>query len=128
MCREYPKLSYTINPPTKPFSKNPAKPEASTKKSKKANSSTKQQPKKRQRLRTRPPIPPQPVISLEERLPLHSPIVHTGIAVSSIKRDLDNEKEQKKKGITAGTGEEGGGTPVKDKQPKMKRMVVRGKR
>ena len=85
-----------------------------------------------------PPLPPQPVLSLEQRLPLHSPLVATGIAVSSIKRDLETERENKKKGLTAGSGAGGGGggeegsaekgAGGKDKQPKMKRMVVRGKR
>lgn len=59
---------------------------------------------------------------LEDRLPLHSPIYPTGVAMSSITRDLENEKEAKKKGI-AQAGEEG-----KEKAPKMKRVVVRGKR
>jgi hypothetical protein len=47
---------------------------------------------------------------------------------------LETERENKKKGLLAGAGagggEEGGekGSSGKDKQPKMKRMVVRGKR
>ena len=122
MCREYPKLSYTINPPTKPKPKAAAEPVSkSNKKSKKSETKTRQ-PKK---LRTRPPIPPQPTLKLEDRLPLHSPLIQTGIAVSSIKRDLDQEKEAKKNAIAA-PAEEGGKEGAK--QPKMKRIMVRGKR
>lgn len=121
MCREYPKLSYTINPPTKSKSKPAAEPVSKNKKAKKSDTKTRQ-PKK---LRTRPPNPPQPTLKLEDRLPLHSPLIQTGIAVSSIKRDLDQEKEAKKNAIAAPAeegGKEGG------KQPKMKRIMVRGKR
>ncbi|EIW71120.1 hypothetical protein TREMEDRAFT_67581 [Tremella mesenterica DSM 1558] len=71
------------------------------------------------RLPSRPPRAPQPVPTLEERLPLHSPMVPTGVAVAAVKREVEAEKENKKKGLTMG-GEE--------KQPKMKRVVVRGKR
>lgn len=139
MCRENPKLSYTINPPILANSRSKsntksepkAAPKSNSKKNKASSSSTTKPPPKK--LRTRPPLPPQPVLGVEERLPLHSPLAHTGIAVSSIKRDLDNEKEEKKKAISGGGGGggedgTGTGTPGKDKQPKMKRMVVRGKR
>jgi len=44
------------------------------------------------------------------------------VAVSAIKRDLENEKEAKKKGIAPP------GEGTKEKAPKMKRVVVRGKR
>ncbi|ORX34007.1 hypothetical protein BD324DRAFT_638000 [Kockovaella imperatae] len=71
------------------------------------------------KLPSRAPLAPQPFPDLESRLPLHSPVHSTGVAVSAVKRDLENEKENKKKGITA---EEGG----KEKAPKMKRVVVRG--
>lgn len=123
MCREYPKLSYTINPPTKSKPKPTA--DSVQKPSKKTKSkSGEPKPKVTKRLRTRPPIPPQPTLKLEERLPLHSPLIQTGIAVSSIKRDLDQEKESKKNAIAAPEeGKEGGA-----KQPKMKRIMVRGKR
>lgn len=59
---------------------------------------------------------------LEDRLPLHSPVYPAGVAISAIKRDLENEKEAKMKGI-APPAEDG-----KEKAPKMKRVVVRGKR
>jgi len=141
LCREYPSLSYTINPPSKPFSKSKSKVNTTSDsttntKNKKSKSNTNIKGKEAKpvrpikKVRTRPPIPPQPVLALEERLPLHSPLVQTGIAISSIKRDLDNEKEQKKKALTGGGSAEdaGGAAGGKDKQPKMKRVVVRGKR
>jgi signal recognition particle subunit SRP19 len=126
MCREYPKLSYTINPPTKPKQKSTSAGDVVSK-SKKSKKSTDTQAKTRQpkKLRTRPPNPPQPTLKLEDRLPLHSPLIQTGIAVSSIKRDLDQEKEAKKNAIAA-PAEEGGKEGAK--QPKMKRIMVRGKR
>ena len=71
---------------------------------------------------TRVPSAPQPIPKLEDRFPLHSPVHPTGVAVSSIQREIETEKENKKKGITGGAGEEGG----KEKMPKMKRVVVRG--
>ena len=124
MCREYPKLSYTINPPTKPKSK-PADTTSVSKPNKKSKKSTDTKTRQPKKLRTRPPIPPQPTLKLEDRLPLHSPLIQTGIAVSSIKRDLDQEKEAKKNAIAA-PAEEGGKEGAK--QPKMKRIMVRGKR
>lgn len=79
-----------------------------------------------------PPRPPRPthIPPLDDRLPLHSPVVQTGVAVASVKRELETEKENKRKGIGAGVGAGGeekaeGG---KEKAPKIKRMVVRGKR
>lgn len=71
---------------------------------------------------TRPPAAPFPLPRMDERLPIHSPTAATGVAVSSVKRDLETEKEQKKLGL--GTPEEGASA----KQPKMKRIMVRGKR
>jgi signal recognition particle subunit SRP19 len=49
---------------------------------------------------------------------LHTPIAPTGVAVAAVKRDLEAEKESKKKGI-------GGGEAGSEKMPKMKRVVVR---
>jgi len=82
------------------------------------------------RLPTRPPRPPPSSGKLEDRYPLHSPLHLTGVAVSSIKRDLEQEKEAKKKGLPLGGGGGGGGEgeKEKDKMPRMKRVVVRGKR
>jgi signal recognition particle subunit SRP19 len=74
------------------------------------------------RLPTRPPPAPRPFPALEDRLPVHSPMVEAGVAVSALQRDLEAEKEQKKQGLLA--PEEGG----KEKMPKMKRVVVRGGR
>ncbi|WVR04754.1 hypothetical protein IAU60_001765 [Kwoniella sp. DSM 27419] len=78
------------------------------------------------KLPTRPPLAPQPLPTLDDRLPLHSPVVPAGVAVAAIKRDIDSEKEAKKKGLPAVGGAEGEGG--KDKMPKMKRVMVRGKR
>jgi signal recognition particle subunit SRP19 len=97
----------------------PAKSKKDNKKGKDKGKETKRAPV---RLPTRPPQPPHPRPPMEDRLPVHSPIVAAGVAVSALKRDLEAEKEQKKKGFL--TGEEGGST----KQPKMKRVVVRGGR
>ncbi|WOO85828.1 Signal recognition particle SEC65 subunit [Vanrija pseudolonga] len=81
-------------------------------------------------LPTRTPAAPFPWPAQDERLPIHSPVASTGVAVSAVKRDLETEKENKKKGITSGFGGGGGddAPPAKEKQPKMKRMVVRGRR
>lgn len=81
-------------------------------------------------LPTRTPVAPFPWPAQDERLPIHSPVASTGVAVSAVKRDLETEKENKKKGITGGFGGGGGddAPPAKEKQPKMKRMVVRGRR
>jgi signal recognition particle subunit SRP19 len=51
----------------------------------------------------------------------------TGVAVSSVKRDLESEKEAKKKGIGApGLGGDGEDlVKGKEKTPKMKRIMVR---
>ncbi|WVN89295.1 uncharacterized protein L203_104516 [Cryptococcus depauperatus CBS 7841] len=72
-------------------------------------------------LPTRPPLPPQPIPALDDRLPLHSPAVSAGVAVAAIKREKETEKERKKGVIE-------GGKATSGKAPKMKRMVVRGKR
>ncbi|WRT64620.1 uncharacterized protein IL334_001553 [Kwoniella shivajii] len=76
------------------------------------------------KLPTRPPLAPQPIPTLDDRLPLHSPVVPAGVAVAAIKRDKESEKEAKKQGLSIAGGEES----TKDKAPKMKRVVVRGKR
>ncbi|WVQ98221.1 hypothetical protein IAU59_005344 [Kwoniella sp. CBS 9459] len=78
------------------------------------------------KLPTRPPPAPQPIPALDDRLPLHSPAVPAGVAVAAMKRDIEAEKEAKKKGAGAGGSGEGG--EGKEKMPKMKRVVVRGKR
>ncbi|GFZ47857.1 hypothetical protein JCM24511_05604 [Saitozyma sp. JCM 24511] len=66
---------------------------------------------------SRPPRPTT-IPALDDRLPLHTPIAPTGVAVAAVKRDLEAEKESKKKGI-------GGGEGGSEKMPKMKRVVVR---
>lgn len=77
------------------------------------------------RLPTKAPRPPLPLPARDERLPIHSPAAPTGVAVAAIKRDLENEKEAKKKGLPFAGGDDGA---AKDKMPKMKRVVVRGSR
>ena len=141
MMREYPKLAYlnapAIKPKPKPLAEAKQQKVASKKaakakgKGKKAATTTAEAAAPLvKRLRTRPPPPPpQSLLPLDQRLPLHSPLAETGIAVSSIKRDLETEKENKKKGITGGAGDEGAGAAGGGaKEPKMKRVVVRGKR
>lgn len=77
---------------------------------------------------TQAPDAPRPFPALDARLPLHSPLVEAGVALSAVKRDLENDKDLKKKGLlggnAGGASEEGG----KEKMPKMKRVVVRGGR
>lgn len=71
------------------------------------------------------PQPPQPFPSVDDRLPLISPVVGLGVAVEAMRRDLEKEKEAKKSGGGQGLlpGAEGGDKPVK--APKMKKMVIR---
>lgn len=69
---------------------------------------------------TRAPRPPMPLPAMDDRLPLHTPVAAAGVALSALKRDLEQAKEQKKNKPVAG--------PEEGKQPKMKRVVVRGKR
>jgi len=77
-------------------------------------------------LPSRPPFPPQPYPTMEDRLPVYSPLHAAGVAVSAIKRDLEQEKENKKKGLSLGSAEDAGSG--KEKAPKLKRVVVRGRR
>lgn len=126
--QQNPSVKYTPRPKTAKPSKEA---ESSTAKSKKAKSKANAKAKSAKAqsvpvlFATRPPLPPQPVPTLEDRLPLHSPVHPTGVALASIKRDIETEKENKKKGITPGPSAEEGG---KEKQPKVKRIMVRGKR
>ncbi|KAK8847553.1 hypothetical protein IAR55_005412 [Kwoniella newhampshirensis] len=102
---------------------------SSSKSSKKAPANITKPPPPPPRLSTRPPLAPQPIPVIDDRLPLHSPVIPAGVAVAAIKREKETEKEAKKKGVGAGGGggaiEEGSG---KEKAPKMKKVVVRGKR
>lgn len=108
--------------PSKEDSKplNPA-PAAPVQKSKKGKGKAATATKPVVRHPTRAPRPPQPLPAMDDRLPLHTPVAAAGVALSALKRDLEQAKEQKKNKPIGG-GEEGG------KQPKMKRVVVRGKR
>jgi signal recognition particle subunit SRP19 len=69
--------------------------------------------------------PTHPIPHLDDRLPLHSPVVASGIAVAAVKREVDQAKEAKASG--AGKALEG---PKEGKEGKikMKKVVVRGKR
>lgn len=116
-----PSIVYTP-PPRKP--KGDAKAVVSKDKKKKSKSGNKTI--KAVALPSRPPFPPQPYPVMEDRLPVYSPLHAAGVAVSAIKRDLEQEKENKKKGLSLGSTEDAGSG--KEKAPKMKRVVVRGRR
>lgn len=99
----------------------------------KANStkSTNQETSRPTRRKTRnlPPPAPHPFPPMDDRLPINSPAVALGIAVQSVRRDLEQEKERKRMGssqnadaITASGGNDGSVTSSK---PKMKKIVVR---
>ena len=76
------------------------------------------------KLGPRPPQPPHPLPTMEDRYPLNSPLLALGVAVEAVKRDVEQEIENKKKGIGAGLveGAEGKAQP---KAPKMKKSMVR---
>lgn len=97
---------------------------ASTSKPTKKNKAKVKQPSKAPRpivkLPTRPPLPPVPVPNPDDRLPFNSPLIPMGVIIAAIKREKAEEKEKKKVGGGEGTGEA--------KVPKMKKIVVRGKR
>lgn len=101
---------------SKPLNPPPAAPVQKSKKGKGKAAPTKQVA----RHPTRAPLPPQPLPAMDDRLPLHTPVAAAGVALSALKRDLEQAKEQKKNKPIAG--------PEEGKQPKMKRVVVRGKR
>ena len=67
---------------------------------------------------------------MDDRLPLHSPVVHAGVAVSAVRRDVLAEREAKKKGTATPSlmGAEDGKEGKEAKAPKVKRIMVRGKR
>lgn len=98
----------------------------------KANTkSTNQETSRRTRRKTRnlPPPAPHPFPPMDDRLPINSPAVALGIAVQSVRRDLEQEKERKRVGssqnadaLTASGGNDGSATSSK---PKMKKIVVR---
>lgn len=66
---------------------------------------------------------------MDDRLPINSPAVALGIAVHSVKREIEQEKERKRLGSGQGSdtsglalGNDAMGTAGK---PKMKKIVVR---
>ncbi|ODN79500.1 hypothetical protein L202_03469 [Cryptococcus amylolentus CBS 6039] len=71
------------------------------------------------KLPARPPLPPT-IPALDDRLPLHSPVVPAGVAVAAIKREKEQEKERKKNGQLEGAA------PGEGKAPKVKKIMVRG--
>jgi signal recognition particle subunit SRP19 len=142
-----PTLKYTKNAPKpKPLAiaaaplsgKKAKKAKASGSNSKKASSSTAQAKSKGKGKRVFPPPmvrpsihqPSQPLPHIDDRLPLHSPVIATGIAVSAVKREVEQAKEAKANASSTKALEGSGPGPGlnKDGKPKMKKMVVRGKR
>ncbi|KAG7562882.1 hypothetical protein FFLO_01711 [Filobasidium floriforme] len=140
MQRQNASLVYT-KPPREPSSSS-SKPQAVAKQPS-ATSGSKAKPKKSAKSGTapapskpssstvkpgpRPPRPPHPYPSMEDRFPLNSPLLALGVAVEAVKRDVEQEKENLKKGIGApgggaGADGEGKGQP---KMPKMKKIMVR---
>lgn len=140
MQRQNASLVYT-KPPRQPSSSS-SKPQAVAKQPS-ATSGSKAKPKKSAKSGTapapsksspstvkpgpRPPRPPHPYPSMEDRFPLNSPLLALGVAVEAVKRDVEQEKENLKKGIGApgggaGADGEGKGQP---KMPKMKKIMVR---
>ncbi|OWZ62676.1 hypothetical protein AYX14_04029 [Cryptococcus neoformans] len=91
-----------------------------TKKSKAKVKQSSKAPRPIVKLPTRPPLPPVPVPNPDDRLPFNSPLIPMGVIIAAIKREKAEEKEKKKVGGGEGTGEA--------KAPKMKKIVVRGKR
>lgn len=76
-----------------------------------------------------PPAAPHPFPAMDDRLPINSPAVALGIAVHSVKREIEQEKERKRLG--AGQGADvnnllgGSEAPIGANKPKMKKIVVR---
>jgi hypothetical protein len=66
---------------------------------------------------------------MDDRLPINSPAVALGIAVHSVKREIEQEKERKKLG--QGQGSDAAGLALGNEatgisgKPKMKKIVVR---
>ncbi|GHJ87352.1 hypothetical protein NliqN6_3754 [Naganishia liquefaciens] len=90
-----------------------------------------QAPSSRPRRKTRnlPLSAPHPFPPMDDRLPINSPAVALGIAVQSVRRDLEQEKERKRVGSGQNTdvGNAPGGNepPSGSNKPKMKKIVVR---
>jgi hypothetical protein len=105
---------------TKSNSKKSAKPNNSSA----TNNASRPTLSKPTKLGPRPPQPPHPLPSMEDRYPLNSPLLALGVAVEAVKRDVEQEIENKKKGIGAGMLE-GGEGKAQPKAPKMKKIMVR---
>lgn len=83
----------------------------------------------RKRTRNLPPAAPHPFPPMDDRLPINSPAVALGIAVHSVRRELEQEKERKRlgagQGVDAGNSAGGNESPSGASKPKMKKIVVR---
>jgi signal recognition particle subunit SRP19 len=83
----------------------------------------------RRKTRNLPPAAPHPFPSMDDRLPINSPAVALGIAVHSVKREIEQEKERKRLGAGQGADSNnllgGNEAPSGPPKPKMKKIVVR---
>ncbi|KAI5452191.1 signal recognition particle subunit [Naganishia albida] len=83
----------------------------------------------RRRTRNLPPAAPHPFPAMDDRLPINSPAVALGIAVHSVKREIEQEKERKRLGASQGADANnllgGSEAPIGANKPKMKKIVVR---
>lgn len=66
---------------------------------------------------------------MDDRLPINSPAVALGIAVHSVKREIEQENERKRLGTGQGSDSNnllgGNEVPTGASKPKMKKIVVR---
>jgi signal recognition particle subunit SRP19 len=83
----------------------------------------------RKKTRNLPPVAPHPFPAMDDRLPINSPAVALGIAVQSVRRELEQEKERKRvapgPGVDAINSAGGNESPSGINKPKMKKIVVR---
>lgn len=83
----------------------------------------------RRRTRNLPPAAPHPFPPMDDRLPINSPAVALGIAVHSVKREIEQDKERKRLGTGQGSDSSnllgGNEAPTGASKPKMKKIVVR---
>ncbi|KAJ9113794.1 hypothetical protein QFC20_001821 [Naganishia adeliensis] len=83
----------------------------------------------RRRPRNLPPAAPHPFPPMDDRLPINSPAVALGIAVHSVKREIEQENERKRLGTGQGSDSNnllgGNEVPTGASKPKMKKIVVR---
>lgn len=93
-----------------------------------ATSST-QSKAQRRKTRNLPPAAPHPYPPMDDRLPINSPAVALGIAVHSVRREIEQEKERKRLGAGQGADSSnllgGNESSTGTSKPKMKKIVVR---